>query len=162
MGNLLGKTVWLLTGLCLILLLTPGVATVSAGSETIPGIWLTDPELDQIRGGYSGFYFGVYFSGYWDNLGNASGQLFFDGGIHELEATPELPAGGPVAELAGDGAVIQAYVGNFQGMNGAVQIVQAPGNFNVIQNNMLFQIAIINVTDESALPALQNALPFSW
>ncbi len=126
------------------------------------GADMTNTELDQVRGGFSGFYFGVSFSGYFDTLGNVSGSLAYNGGVGELSDSPALPTPqGDTASLAGDGVAIKAYVGNIDGASGIFQIVQSPGNYNVLQNNMIVQLTIINVTDESALPALIKFLP-SW
>ena len=130
---------------------------LAAGSENILGQCLTDRELDQIRGGYlGGFSFGITFSGYWNNLGEMAGSLVYNG---ELPAGTTPPPGGIGSQISGDGAVIQAYVGNFQGASGIFQISQSPGSYNVIQNNMMVQITLINVTSEASLSALRAYLP---
>jgi|Deesub1362A_J573_1020465.scaffolds.fasta_scaffold02636_5 hypothetical protein len=138
--------------------LTPARALI-LGDD--PGILLKDEELDQIRGGYSGFYFGVYFTGYFDTLGNVYGSLVTDGNIGSLPAAPLLPPpGGSIGEISTNGAVIQAYVGNFNGASGIFQISQSPGSYNVIQNNLMFQITVINVANASALESVRQFLPW--
>ncbi len=135
----------------------------AAQDSKLSGVEMTNPELDQIRGGFSGFYFGVSFNGYFDTLGNVAGSLTYNGGVGEqLSESPTLPVSqGDTANLTGNGVAIKAYVGNIDGASGIFQIVQSPGNYNVLQNNMIVQLTIINVTDESALPALIKFLP-SW
>ncbi len=126
------------------------------------GIPLSDQELDEMRGGYSGIHFGIQFSGYWDKLGNVSGSLV--GRVpSSLPSPPDLPnlRGEAVAReplALGDRAVVQAYVGNFRGATGIFQISQSPGNYNVIHNNLILNITMIHVARESALPALMKYL----
>ena len=136
---------------------------VSAQDLKFLGNEMINSELDQVRGGFSGFYFGVSFTGYFDTLGNISGSLTYNGGVSEqLSDSPDLPTSyGDTASITGDGVAIRAYVGNIEGASGIFQIIQSPGSYNVLQNNMIVQLTIINVTDESAVPALIKFLP-SW
>lgn len=142
----------------LIISLTPTHAFMLSND---PGILLKDEELDHIRGGYSGFYFGVYFTGYFDTVGNVYGSLVTDGNIGSLPSAPLLPPpGGSIGEISTNGAVIQAYVGNFNGASGIFQISQSPGSYNVIQNNLMFQITVINVANASSLESIRQFLPW--
>lgn len=127
------------------------------------GVKLTDEELNQVRGGYAGFHFGIEFTGYWDNVGNMSGSLVYnENGASNLPEAPEgfspVP-GNDLLQTDLGGVSIQAYVGNFDGASGIFQISQSPGSFNVIHNNLILNITVINVTDESALPSLLPYLP---
>ena len=117
------------------------------------GVKLTDQELDQIRGGYAGFHFGIEFTGYWDNLGNVSGTLYSHEDVLVPEGLSPLP-GGTIGQADLEGASIKAYVGNFNGASGIFQISQSPGSYNVIRNDLILNITIVNVTDESALPSI--------
>lgn len=148
-----------LTILFLFLSFTMALPLVWAGSGGKLGAKLTDRELNQIRGGYSGFYFGVYFSGYWDTLGNMQGSLVYDGNV--TNTSNSLPTLGGSDVQASNGATIQAYVGDFGGASGIFQISQSPGSYNLIQNTMVVEITIINVANESALAALQAYLPWN-
>jgi len=135
--------------------------TISWSADKGFGVQLADQELDQMRGGYSGFSFGVHFTGYWDTLGNASGSLVYDGGAPtSLPSSPDLTTpGDATAQMPlGNGAVVQAYVGNFNGASGIFQISQSPGSYNVIQNNLTVQIMMIHVANESVVPALMSHL----
>ncbi len=122
---------------------------------------LADQELDQMRGGYSGFFFGIQFGGCWDNVGNVSGSLVYGG--NGQSGPPALPSG---LTLTGNGsssepntgAAIQAYVGNFQGASGIFQISQSPGSNNIIQNNLTVQITLIRVATQAAVPDLMSHL----
>lgn len=155
------KRAWVSVILCSAIILIGAQTPVWAFDQYITGPQLTNDELDQLRGGYSGFFFGVSFTGYFNNLGNVSGSLLLDGGKSDLPVSPELPP--PTSEMAqlnGDGVRIQAYVGKFEGASGIFQIVQSPGSYNVIQNNMVINFTIINVADKKALPALINFMPW--
>jgi hypothetical protein len=125
----------------------------------VGGIMLTDSELDQLRGGYAGFYFGVSFTGYWSSPGMASGSLGYSGSIvsePNYQLPPgSLPAGGTTT---GDGVSIQAYVGNFGGASGIFQLIQSPGSYNVIQNNLIVQITMITVQNQAQAQSLQGLL----
>lgn len=122
---------------------------------------LEDQELDQMRGGYSGFFFGVQFGGYWDNAGNVSGSLVCGG--NGQSGPPALPSGLTItgngsSSQPGSGAAIQAYVGNFQGASGIFQISQSPGSNNIIQNNLTVQITLIRVANQAAVPDIMSHL----
>jgi len=55
-----------------------------------------------------------------------------------------------------DGQVrISNVIGNFQGATGIFQITQA-GSFNVINNNLFVQIAVINVLNGAAIPPMAS------
>lgn len=132
-------------------------STVWGFGEKLGGVKLTDDELNQYRGGYSGFYFGVSFTGYWNSLGQMSGTLITDGGILVQDPNFQLPPGvQPGGSVSGDGVSIQSYVGNFNGASGIFQIIQSPGSFNVIQNNLVVQITLVNVASQGALSNLRN------
>ncbi|MEJ5377663.1 MAG: hypothetical protein WHX93_13895 [bacterium] len=133
--------------------------TVWGFGERLGGVKLTDDELNQYRGGYSGFYFGVSFTGYWNSLGQMSGTLVSNGGIIIQDPNFQLPPGAqPGGSISGDGVSIQSYVGNFNGASGIFQIIQSPGSFNVIQNNLVVQITLVNVANQGALSNLRNLL----
>jgi hypothetical protein len=116
-----------------------------AGSEGILGRRLTDRELNEIRGGYlGGFAFGISFTGSWDTSGQMTGSIVYSD-------TGNLPPSGSAAgEVAGNGFTIQAYVGDFQGASGVFQIIQSPGSYNVLNNNLWVAVTIVNVTNEAA------------
>jgi len=122
------------------------------------GVKLTDKELDAIRGGYlGGFSFGIYFSGSWDSTGKPVVQGSFTTGTG---TSPSLSPGSTGTTISGSAGTIQAYVGNFQGASGMFQIIQSPGSYNILNNNILFEVTIINVANESALRSVQSML--SW
>jgi hypothetical protein len=111
---------------------------------------LSDSEMSKLRGGFDGIAFSAFFTGTVDSLGNASGNL--SSGI----TTGNTP---PPSVTTSDGNVsISTVVGNFQGANGIFQIAQVPGSFNVVNNNLFIQVAIINVTNQSQLTGLTGLL----
>ena len=116
---------------------------------------LSDAELENVRGGFSGLAFNVFFTGFFDNLGNTAGNLTVnDGGA----TTPAPPPNFSVQ----DGQVrISTVIGNFGGANGIFQIAQVPGSFNVVHNNLFVQIAVINVLGNATVPNLSNLFPLS-
>jgi hypothetical protein len=155
------------------LILTVGLFVISLG-VCLASTWafdgnlgpaLAEDELDQMRGGYSGFYFGVNFNGYWDTVGNVSGSLVYGGKAPDISpALHDVPVvdSGSDQPLPNNGAVIHAYVGNFRGASGIFQISQSPGSNNIIQNNLTVQITLIRVATEAAVPALMNQLNLLW
>jgi hypothetical protein len=123
---------------------------------------LADQELDQMRGGYSGIFFGVQFSGFWDSLGALSGSMVHDGN-GQSGPPPTLPSGLTItgngsSSQPTSGAAIQAYVGNFQGASGIFQISQVPGSNNIVQNNLTVQITLIHVANQIAVSDLMSQL----
>ena len=97
---------------------------------------MRDGEMADLRGGIGGLAFSVFFSGGFDHLGNAQGQL--NVGTNGLEV--------PAPEFnVSDGQVnIRTEIGNFQGASGIFQIAQVPGNYNIVNNNLFIQIAVFD------------------
>ncbi len=144
----------------------PAVCALDFG---VKGIRLSDTEMDHIRGGYAGFSFGFTFTGYWDNTGQIAGTLVANGNaggsppVNGPGGTTTQVNNTPVSETKaqltnGNPVSMQAYLGNFNGARGIFQIVQSPGSYNVIHNNLTVQITILNVTSESALSAARGFL----
>jgi len=110
---------------------------------------LSDTEMGKLRGGFDGIAFSAFFTGTVDSLGNSN----FNTGITTGNTQP------PSVTTGADGNVtISTVVGNFQGANGIFQIAQVPGNFNVVNNNLFIQVAIINVTNQTQLSGLSSLL----
>ncbi len=109
---------------------------------------LPEQELAELRGGFFGIAFSVFFNGFFDNLGNAQGSLEVDTG----------GATAPPPEFStSDGQVrISTVIGDFQGATGLFQIAQVPGSFNIVNNNLFVQVAVINVLDSTAIPSLTS------
>jgi hypothetical protein len=105
---------------------------------------LTDDELSVLRGGFNGLAFNVAFSGFLDKAGNGSGNLTVgqNGNI--------VPGPPPDVSMKNGEVAISTHIGNFQGANGIFQIAQVPGNFNVVNNNLYVQIAMINLPDPAS------------
>jgi hypothetical protein len=111
---------------------------------------LSDAELENARGGFAGLAFNVFFTGFFDNLGNTAGNLTVnDGGA----TTPAPP---PNFSVQDGQAMISTTIGNFNGANGIFQIAQVPGSFNVVHNNLFVQIAVVNVLENGTAPYLSN------
>lgn len=103
------------------------------------GAWaqaMADHEMADLRGGFGGLAFSVFFSGGFDKLGNAQGQL--DVGSNGLSTPP------PEFDLADNQVNIRTKIGNFQGASGIFQIAQVPGDYNIVNNNLFVQIAVFN------------------
>lgn len=111
---------------------------------------LTDSEMGELRGGFDGIAFSAFFTGTVDSLGNASGSL--SSGITTGNTPP------PSVTTSNGGVTISTVVGNFQGANGIFQIAQVPGSFNVVNNNLFIQVALINVTNSAALSGISSLL----
>jgi hypothetical protein len=97
---------------------------------------LADDQISEVRGGFSGLDFSVFFSGHVDSLGQTEGQ--FMAGSNALQV-PE-----PVFGISNGQVNIQTHIGDFQGASGIFQIAQVPGNFNVVNQNMFIQINLLN------------------
>ncbi|MDX1540048.1 MAG: hypothetical protein R3349_01465 [Geminicoccaceae bacterium] len=129
---------WLVAGMLAVFAMP-----ASAGEGTLDlmprGAWaeeLADGDMAELRGGFGGLAFSVFFSGGFDKLGNAQGQL--DVGSNGAA----IPS--PEFDLAGDQVNIRTEIGNFQGASGIFQIAQVPGDYNIVNNNLFVQIAVFN------------------
>lgn len=109
---------------------------------------LSDSEMGDLRGGFDGLAFSVFFTGSIDSLGNTS----------TTSGTGTTGAPPPDVTVS-DGTVrISSLVGNFQGANGIFQIAQVPGNFNIVNNNLFVQVALITVSNATLIPSLATLL----
>lgn len=111
---------------------------------------LSDREMGELRGGFDGIAFSAFFTGTVDSLGNASGSL--SSGITTGNTPP------PSVTTSNGNVSISTVVGNFQGANGIFQIAQVPGSFNVVNNNLFIQVALINVTNQAQLTGIASLL----
>ena len=142
-GQLGFATAWLLAAAI------AGAAPAVAGSlDAAPDeSWakpLSNSEMSELRGGISGIAFSVFFTGFVDSLGNQVGTL-------ETDTTGTLD---PTLTTTPTGDVrISTTIGDFHGATGIFQIAQVPGNFNVVNNNLFIQVAIINGPE---VPSLQS------
>ena len=132
---------------------TPAMAMERGTLGKIPGAsWATpvsDRELGNMRGGFGGLAFSVAFTGTVDNVGNVQGFLSVDPG-----ATQNAPP--PTFSNSNGQVNIQTSIGNFEGASGIFQITQVPGSFNVVNNNLFIQIAVVNLVNTSTIPPLST------
>jgi len=107
---------------------------------------LSDNEMGELRGGYLGFAFNVIMSGTIAGLTDTTGT----------GTTAALPPNVTVS----DGLVnIETAIGSFNGASGVFQIANLENsNFNVINQNLFVQIAIIDVANTAAIPTIQSLL----
>jgi hypothetical protein len=104
---------------------------------------LPDDQISDVRGGFGGLDFSMFFSGHVDTLGQVEGQLL--AGSNGV-AVPE-----PVFGISDGQVNIQTHIGDFQGASGIFQIAQVPGNFNVVNQNMFIQINLVNPANAGML-----------
>jgi len=104
---------------------------------------LSDHEMGELRGGFAGFAFNVIMTGTITEL--------TDTGV-----TTTLPPNVTIS----DGMVnVQTAIGSFNGASGVFQIANLENSsFNVINQNMFVQIAIIDVADAASIPTIQSLL----
>lgn len=142
-----------LKNLILVILLSPFVSvSLYANDEELEGIQVLEGvELNEIRGGYAGFYLNVDYSG---NLINTT-AVPLDQAAEE--GTPPLE-GGTVAEVNGQKVKITAQVGELDDIAGIVQIVQVPGSNNVVSTVMNVEMTIINVLSDQAAADVSKIL----
>lgn len=105
---------------------------------------MSDYELHGVRGGAFGLAFSLSFDGSVVNPNDVSGALTMNSG------------GTPLVDVSVQGreASVRTVVGNLGGASGIFQINQAPGNSNVLHNNLFLQITLITVPNSSAIPSL--------
>jgi hypothetical protein len=109
---------------------------------------LNDSQMGELRGGYAGFAFNVIMSGTLENLANTGSTN-----------TTTTGAPDPTVTL-GDGTVnIQTAIGSFNGAQGVFQIANLDhSSFNIINQNMFVQVALIDVANSADVPAIQSML----
>lgn len=108
---------------------------------------MQEEEMAEARGGYAGLAFSVFFTG---SVANMSTNFDTSGVTTAGAPDPQVTVGSSDVR-------IQTVIGNFAGASGIFQISQVPGSFNVVNNNLFVQIAIINSTGEN-LPNLAGLL----
>lgn len=130
---------------------------------------LTDEEMEELRGGFLGFFFSVNLSGFVEaggvmdatldvnaSLGDQSGGLNFDstgggdlGGGTTFVGDALGPAVTVTDTVTGEIFRVQATIGDnaFSGGNMIGQISQVPGNMNNIGQVLQINLAIIEVAD---------------
>ncbi len=130
---------------------TPAIADDVAAKSPIAlaelAAWaepLSDNEMGELRGGYAGFAFNVIMSGT----------------IAELTDPGNVTSAPPPNITVENGMVnLQTAVGSFNGASGVFQIANLENSsFNVINQNMFVQIAIIDVANSAAVPSIQSLL----
>jgi hypothetical protein len=144
------------------------------GFETFTGIppdsarEIAEPELDDLRGGFLGFFFSVSFSGVVEvdgastgvlvvsaSLGDESGEVVVDAGAGSESGADDSSAAG-----SAEGAEVfsSAIIGEgFAGAEGIFQISQIPGDLNSVRQMLVINLAVIQAT-ESDFGALRSQL----
>lgn len=120
-----------------------------------------ETELENLRGGYMGVYFQIIFTGYWDTLGQnyvsieENNNDFTNTDIsNSLTNTIYSSSQVEVRSIA--------IIGGFNGGNGIFQINQVPGSNNIVNNNLIINIAIFTTQEPpiETLKGIFNILPF--
>ncbi len=111
---------------------------------------LEDSEMAEMRGGFGGYSFSLYWAGNIDSLGPNIGNL----AVNSNAVTPLAP-GQTLNSLVGDSAAGQVFfeslAGSFSNFNGAAQAMTVIGNNIIAQQQMLLNLNIINVYDSTAM-----------
>jgi len=157
-------SVVVLIGFLLVFIVSPAPAAAGGGTlgmtpSTAWSMLLSDTDLENIRGGFFGMAFSVFFQGFFDNLGNAAGRLNFSA-VAPVNTGGTTGPPAPVVGVGNDQVRLFAGVGNLNGVSGILQINQVPGSNNVVHNNLFVQIAIINVQNNASLSNLSRLLQF--
>jgi hypothetical protein len=110
---------------------------------------LNDSQMGELRGGFAGFAFNVILSGTLENLANTG----------STNTTTPTGASDPTVTV-GDGTVnIQTAIGSFNGAQGVFQIANLDhSSFNIVNQNMFVQVALIDVANSADVPAIQSML----
>lgn len=109
---------------------------------------LNDQEMGELRGGFGGLAFNVVFGGTIEHLADPGT------GANGVTGAPD-----PTVTQSNGMVNIQTAVGNFNGASGVFQIANLDhSNFNVINQNLFVQVAIIDVANTASIPTIQNLL----
>jgi len=109
---------------------------------------LNDQEMGELRGGFGGVAFNVVFGGTIEHLADPGT------GANGVNGAPD-----PTVTQSNGMVNIQTAVGNFNGASGVFQIANLDhSNFNVINQNLFVQVAIIDVANAASIPTIQNLL----
>jgi len=109
---------------------------------------LNDQEMGELRGGFGGLAFNVVFGGTIEHLADPGT------GANGVTGAPD-----PTVTQSNGMVNIQTAVGNFNGASGVFQIANLDhSNFNVINQNLFVQVAIIDVANAASIPTIQNLL----
>lgn len=131
-----------------------GQGTLYTADVAAFGPPLPDETLAQIRGGFQGMAFSVFFSTF---VANTTGDLA--GFLAVNTSTPSLSTGVNTSNettLTNGGTQVRlaAIAGTaFQGASGIFQITQVPGNNNIVIPTLNIQIVFINVPSTAAIPS---------
>ena len=112
------------------------------------GSWaksVPEKALGKLRGGYRGLAFSAVFMAFVENRnGNLSGSGDTGGSTPPVTTTPQ-----------GDVSVSTnvSFSGN---LSGIFNIVQVPGNYNVVNSTLNVNIALVNVASGGRLPSLSS------
>jgi len=107
---------------------------------------LPDEQLADRRGGFGGLAFSVAFSTV-DSFGTLQGSLTVNPGNGTILGSPTV-----TTDPTGTQATVTAQLGGPLG-NGIFQLTQVPGSFNVVNNTLVVQIALITVASPGQIPA---------
>lgn len=106
--------------------------SVVFGSEAVWARPMEDHELADMRGGFGGLLFSVFFNGSIENTATGSGLT---------ETTiPE----GMTLSVSENTAQIVGGLGNFGNANGVFQFTSVEGSMNVVNNTMTINVAIMD------------------
>ena len=110
---------------------------------------LEESEMADLRGGFGGYSFSLYWAGNVDQLGPNFGNLTVNG--NGVTALPGGNLNNLVGDSAGGQVFFESLAGSFSNFNGAAQSLNIIGNNIIAQQTMLLNLNIINVTDSTAL-----------
>ena len=150
---MLRKLTFMLGALLPLAIATPAIA--GEVTAKAPGLladvaaWakpLDDKEMGELRGGFAGFAFNVIMSGTIAELTNT--------GTSGVTGAP------PPNVTTSNGMVnIQTAIGSFNGASGVFQIANLENSsYNVINQNLFVQIALIDVANTASIPTIQSLL----
>lgn len=110
---------------------------------------LNDQEMGELRGGFGGLAFNVVFGGTIEHLADPTP------GANGVTGAPD-----PTVTQSNGMVNIQTAAGtSFNGASGVFQIANLDhSNYNVINQNLFVQVAIIDVANAASIPTIQNLL----
>jgi len=133
------------------------------GLEDQELVALGESQLEDMRGGYLGFYFAITFKGFWDTQGNKWAKVDYDAGINgdtqsgQVTLTSTDGDAGDVTSQDGLQFQSTAVLGGLNGAEGVFQINQVPGSNNIVTNGLIVNLTVYNVA-ESQAPAVMETL----
>jgi hypothetical protein len=125
--------------------------TMDLAPSSSIAVAMSDEELGKQRGGFMGIAFSATFTAVIDNLNAPVTGTGSTTSTTSGVTNTSLPA---TYNITGGQVTASAFIGNLNNVSGVFNIVQVPGSFNVVNSNLVVNIAVVNVLNSAQVPSL--------